>query len=106
MIKPTRTQDSTVNRAVEDIRREFNRAQSRNLMADGVLASGPDGEEVIEFSAGTTRVNHKLGRKPKGWLMLNPDAAVTLYSTGDTEDPRSTLELVASATVRTRIWVF
>lgn len=64
----------------------------------GVILKG----ELLGTTA--TRVEHKLGREPIGWLIITKDKASDIYSTA--RDSR-TLSLTASvADTTVDIWVF
>jgi hypothetical protein len=51
----------------------------------------------------TTKVNHKLGRKPEGWLLCGQDTLTTVASGASDE---STITLVAAAPCTVSIWIF
>jgi hypothetical protein len=61
-----------------------------------------DGQSVSSGSSGTT-FNHKLGRTPKGWLVLSKYGLGDIYELGRTD---TTLNLKSSVTVTIDIWVF
>lgn len=69
--------------------------------SSGILLEG------IVLSSGANVVNHKLGRKLKGWVVTRLRASATIYDTQDTNQrPELTLNLTASAAVTVDIFVF
>lgn len=74
----------------------LNRVQNTsNILDDVVLAIG------------TNVINHKLGRKLKGWKIVRQSAVASLYDTQATNPtPDLTLRLVSSAVVTISIEVF
>ncbi len=57
--------------------------------------------------SGTTQVNHKLDRKPIGWIITRQRASAIIYDTQDSNlHPELTLSLVSSAAVTVDIWIF
>lgn len=70
-------------------------------IVDGSLMTG------IVLISGTTVVNHKLGRKLVGWLIVGSNAAATVYDNQATnQTPQLTLSLTSSAAVTVNLWVF
>lgn len=53
---------------------------------------------------GVTVVNHKLGRKPQGWTVIDINGAATVYRSQPFND--LTLTLTASAGVTVSLYVF
>lgn len=53
---------------------------------------------------GVTILNHKLGRKPKGWILTDIDAAATVYRSAAFST--TTLTLTSNAAATAAIWVF
>lgn len=52
-------------------------------------------------------INHKLGRKLQGWIIVGQSAATSLYDNQKTNSmPELTLILVASAPAQVTLWVF
>lgn len=61
----------------------------------------------IKLTTGNNVVNHKLGRKLQGWIVVGIDAVSSLYDTQATnQTPQLTLNLVASADVTVSLWVY
>lgn len=54
--------------------------------------------------AGTLTINHKLGRKPQGWQIMDIDSASVIYRS----QPFNllTLTLTSSASANVKIWVY
>ena len=69
-----------------------------NDLVQGTLVSG------VSLSSGDNSVTHKLGRAPKGWILTDINAAVTVYRSKDFSD--TTLTLNASGTATVSLWVF
>lgn len=69
----------------------------RIVLLDGRLV------EDVELAAGTNRVEHKLGRKVRGFLNCGQSNASTLYVSA--KDDKH-LTLVASGSVTVTLWVF
>lgn len=53
---------------------------------------------------GVTVVNHKLGRKPVGWIIVDQDGGASVYRSAPFND--LTLALTSNAAVTVRILVF
>lgn len=61
---------------------------------DSVLLKG------VVLTTGTNQVNHKLGRKIQGWIVVRQRSAASFYDTQDlNQHPTLTLSLVSSANV-------
>lgn len=90
---------------------EFNMMQSQwasqlnpviaNSLVQGVLL------ERVSLSSGLNTINHRLGRKLKGWFVTRIRGPASLYDTQDTNQmPDKTLTLNSSAAVIVDLWVF
>lgn len=56
---------------------------------------------------GTTVVNHGLGRKLVGWIIVGINGAAQIYDNQATNQmPQLTLSLTSDAAVQVAIWVF
>ena len=92
--------------------RVFNNAQDHvESVMDPVLNSAIiDGviiEDVDLVSGSFTSVEHKLGRKPRGYLVIRKSAAETVYEdAGDYDNRKLFIKLKASGTVTVNLWVF
>ncbi len=88
----------TVQRALDALTGEVRTAGKREI-GQGVLVSG------VELATGSANsVAHNLGRKPKGWLVVSPQADARIWQSAT---PDATyLYLNASAAVTTALWVF
>ena len=53
----------------------------------------------IELAIGNNKIAHKLGKKPQGWLILDINAASTIYRSEDFNDLFLTLNSSAVATI-------
>lgn len=61
----------------------------------------------VNLISGTTIVNHKLGRKLVGWIIVGIDGAATVYDNQATnQTPQLTLSLTSNAAVSCNLWVF
>ena len=72
-----------------------------NPLTNGQLLTG------VDLSNGTTVVNHKLGRKLVGWIIVGTNAAASVYDNQDSnQTPQLTLILVSNAVCTLNLWVF
>jgi len=63
--------------------------------------------ERVSLASGANVINHKLGRKLKGWLITRIRASATVYDTQDSNQrPELTLNLTSSASATVDIFVF
>lgn len=63
--------------------------------------------ENVALINGTTIVNHRLGRKLIGWIVVGRNAASTIYDNQATNQrPQLTLSLTSNAAVTCTLWVF
>jgi hypothetical protein len=60
--------------------------------------------ENIELTTTERKIPHNLGRKPKGYLIVDTNAAATVHRSSESDDRY--LPLTSSATVTVKIWVF
>lgn len=61
----------------------------------------------VNLINGTTQVNHRLGRKPLGWIIIRQRASAIIYDTQDSnQHPELTLSLVSNAAVVVDLIVF
>ena len=92
--------------------REFNIGQDHieevitpvlnSAIIDGVIV-----EDVILNSSTFTNIKHKLGRKPRGYIVIRKSAAQTVFEeAGDYENRKLFLKLKASGTVTVNLWIF
>ena len=92
--------------------REFNIGQDHieevitpvlnSAIIDGVIV-----EDVILNSSTFTDIKHKLGRKPRGYIVIRKSAAQTVFEeAGDYENRKLFLKLKASGTVTVNLWIF
>jgi len=92
--------------------RVFNTAQDHvesviNPVLDSVIIDGVILEDIDLVSGSFTSVEHKLGRKPRGYLVIRKSAAQTVYEeVGDYDSRKLFLKLRASGTVTVNLWVF
>ena len=61
----------------------------------------------ISLASGANTINHKLGKKLSGWLIVRQRASASIYDTQDTnQTPELTLKLNSSAAVVVDIYCF
>lgn len=61
----------------------------------------------IALINGTTIVNHKLGRKIQGYIVVGSSAAATIHDSQATNQmPQLTLQLISNAATTVALWVF
>ena len=92
--------------------RVFNNAQDHiESVINPILASAIiDGvilEDIDLVSGSFTDIEHKLGRKPRGYLVIRKSAAQTVYEeAGDYDNRKLFMKLRASGSVTVNLWVF
>ena len=92
--------------------RVFNNAQDHiesviNPVLDSAIVNGVILEDIDLVSGSFTSVEHKLGRKPRGYLVIRKSAAQTVYEdVGDYDNRKLFLKLRASGSVTVNLWVF
>ena len=92
--------------------RVFNSAQDHiesviNPVLDSAIIDGVILEDIDLVSTGFTSVEHKLGRKPRGYLVIRKSAAETVYEdVGDYDNRKLYIKLRASGAVTVNLWVF
>ena len=92
--------------------RVFNNAQDHiESVINPILASAIiDGvilEDIDLVSGSFTSIEHKLGRKPRGYLVIRKSAAQTVYEdAGDYDNRKLFIKLRASGSVTVNLWVF
>jgi hypothetical protein len=70
-------------------------------LSQALLLSG------ISVSSGTNAINHKLGRKLQGYIVVGCNAAVTFHDSQSTNSmPQLTLNLIASGAATINLLVF
>lgn len=57
----------------------------------------------INLKSGSNVINHKLGRQPLGWIIVDQTASAEIYRTAWSN---LTLTLNSSATASVALWVF
>jgi hypothetical protein len=60
--------------------------------------------ESVSLANGVTVVNHRLGRRPRGWFIVDINAAATVYRSQPLTEKTITLTSDAAATCK--LWVF
>lgn len=87
--------DEKINRMQNFIKKFCNQFLNRTII-DGLQVS-------INLSNGVNSVNHGLGRKPNGFIVVAKSGNVDIWGTAFTE---KTLTLSTSGAVSGSIWVF
>jgi hypothetical protein len=96
----------SLRKLVVDDNDALNRIQEYIQYAMGPILGCPitDGAEVTAtLSAGTNTIDHKLGRKPRGYLVGAKNANVNVWGTTMS---KTSLTLEASGTVTLTLWVY
>lgn len=70
----------------------------RNILVNGLLVDN------ITIKSGANVINHRLGRKPQGYIIADINAAVTLYRSQPFNNLTLTLTSNGNATIS--LWVF
>lgn len=78
-------------------------AQQLNPVIANALVQGQQLNN-IQLINGVTVVNHKLGRKMQGWIVVDMDAASIIYRSQPFNT--LTLTLTSNAAVSISLWVF
>ena len=92
--------------------RVFNSAQDHvesviNPVLDSAVIDGVILEDIDLVSGSFTSVEHKQGRKPRGYLVIRKSAAETVYEdVGDYDNRKLFIKLRASGSVTVNLWVF
>lgn len=85
---------------------QSNWATLLNPVLDNPIVQG-DILEGIQLASGANTINHKLGRKLRGWFIVRQRALASIYDTQDTNPtPAVTLRLTSNASVKVDIFVF
>lgn len=94
----TRTGDRDLDAVQENVDEALRPIQACPII-DGSLVTG------AEIPSGSSApISHRLGRIPRGWMLVSPSADVRIW---ETEDPTSRfLHLRASTPVTASLWVF
>ncbi|HAT63657.1 MAG TPA: hypothetical protein DCS66_03510 [Flavobacteriaceae bacterium] len=92
--------------------RVFNNAQDHveevlTPVTNSVIIDGIILEDIDLVSGSFTSIEHKLGRKPRGYIVIRKSAAQTVYEdVGDYDSRKLFLKLRASGSVTVNLWVF
>ncbi len=81
--------------------KEFSGQLEKNEVLDGILI-----EDISLSSASTNTINHKLGRKLRGWTITRIQANANVWESATQTLPASNLELEVSANCTVSIYVF
>jgi hypothetical protein len=72
-------------------------------LLDPILENPINNISIIDnvvLATGNNVINHRLGRKQQGWLILDINAASTIYRSADFNDKTLTLNASAGATIK------
>lgn len=98
VVKPLRVfENADHQRALDHLGSALANVQ-RSVVVDGNLLEG------VALSTTDTEVHHGLGRKPRGWVVVDQDADARVWRS--VASTSSTLTLQASASVTINLWVF
>ena len=92
--------------------REFNIGQDHieeviTPVLDAAIIDGVIVEDVILNSSTFTNIKHKLGRKPRGYIVIRKSAAQTVFEeAGDYANRKLFLKLKACGAVTVNLWIF
>jgi hypothetical protein len=88
----------SVERLSDSIRRALSGITQSDIISGSLLTD-------ISLSTAARRIEHKLGRKPLGYIVVKRDANAVIY---DEDEQRQDLflNLIASADVTISLWVF
>lgn len=81
-----------------DVDRELDKLRAKAAITDGHQLSD------IDIGTSATSVPHKLGRLPRGYVLVGQDADARIWR--DSAADRVNLYLKASAAVTASIWVY
>lgn len=99
--KKVQTTDKDVNKLQENIGLVLEPVLQSSII-DGVLL-----RNLALSSSSTTLIEHKLGRKPLGWVLVRKRAQSDVWDTQDSNELQSsTLALNCSSDVTVDLWVF
>jgi len=88
--------------------REFSMLQTQWSQMINPVLSLPQNSGVmlkaVELFTGTNIINHRLGRKPQGWMITDINGPATIYRSFPFNDLTLTLNSSANATVN--LYVF
>ncbi len=61
----------------------------------------------IALLTGDNVINHRLGRKPQGYIVVRKNAQAGIFDTQDTNQmPQLTLNLTSDADVTVSLWIY
>lgn len=92
--------------------RVFNNAQDHleeviNPITDSQIIDGVILEDIALNSSTFTTIEHKLGRKPRGYIVIRKSAAQTVFEdAGDYANRKLFLKLKSSGAVTVNLWIF
>ena len=99
-IQKINTTDRIINMVQDNIANVLEPLSSNPLMSGLILTS-------VVLKTGSNTVNHKLGRKLRGWFIVRQRSAASIYDNQDSNTLNAvSLILVSSANVTVDLYVF
>ncbi len=96
-----KTEDPELFKVQDQLIRAFDQVYECPIL-NGVLV------DSTVLTTSFQNVNHKLGRAPRGWFVVSPNASATVWQDTAANNPDASkyLRVKSSATVTVKIWVF
>lgn len=99
--KKVNTDDKDINKLQENLSQFFVSIEN-NPIIDGTLF-----KEVVLTSGQANLIEHKLSRKPLGWVVIRKRGQSDIWDLQDSNSlPSRTLDLRCSSTVTVDLWIF
>lgn len=99
-IQKINTPDRIINMVQDNIANVLEPLSSNPLISGLILTS-------VALKTGSNTVNHKLGRKLRGWFIVRQRSAASIYDNQDSNTLNAvSLILVSSANVTVDLYVF
>ena len=96
------TKDDELRRVQEEVALGFAQVD-RNPSLNGVILSSV----VLAGASADTKIDHGLGRSPRGFVILSKNATADVWtSTTTNARPELTLIVKSSAAVTVTVWIF
>jgi len=95
------TKDNDLNQVQKNVEQAINPIINSPIV-DGVLI-----KDACLDPTTVTLVQHKLGRKPLGWIVVRKPADARIWDVQNSnQNPTTTLALVASHAITVDLWIF
>jgi hypothetical protein len=89
----------------ESFRAQSNVESYLNPLGRAEILNGVLVEDVV-LGATPVAINHRLGRKFRGFILVKSNANVSIYQPSESPFPELTANLAASSTCTVSIWFF